>query len=82
MFAAFPPDETITRPLSSIGRNAHTARDALQEIYNKRISHKRGSEELIRNLYGTGTVRKRLVERISYASQEIHMIAHPDILSE
>jgi HTH-type transcriptional regulator, sugar sensing transcriptional regulator len=80
-FAAFPPDETITRLLSYIERDAQTARDALLAIYHKRISPDQGSGELIWNLYGIVAIRKRLVELISGASSEIQMIAHPDILS-
>jgi sugar-specific transcriptional regulator TrmB len=81
-FAAIPPVDAITRLVSRIEHNADFARSSLVAIHRQRISTEQGSEELIWNLYGIDTIRKRLLDLIAGASREIRIIAHPDVLSE
>jgi HTH-type transcriptional regulator, sugar sensing transcriptional regulator len=80
-FAAIPPDEAITRLLSRIERDAGFAKSALLAIHRKRIATEQGSEELIWNLYGLDTIRRKLVDLITGATEEVRLIAHPNILS-
>jgi len=81
-FAAIPPVDAITRLVSRIERDADFARSSLVAIHRQRISTEQGSEELIWNLYGIDTIRKRLLDLIAGAAHEIRIIAHPDVLSE
>jgi sugar-specific transcriptional regulator TrmB len=80
-FAAIPPDDAISRLLSGIERDAESARGALLAIRRKQIAPEQGSEELIWNLYGLEAIRRKLIELISGATEEVRMIAHPNILS-
>jgi sugar-specific transcriptional regulator TrmB len=80
-FAAIPPDDAITRLLSRIQGDAESARTALIAIHRKRIAPEQGSEELIWNLYGLEAIRRKLVELITGATEDVRLIAHPDILS-
>jgi sugar-specific transcriptional regulator TrmB len=81
-FAAIPPVDAITRLVSRIEHDADFARSSLVAIHRQRISTEQGSEELIWNLYGIDTIRKRLLDLIAGAASEIRIIAHPDVLSE
>jgi sugar-specific transcriptional regulator TrmB len=80
-FAAIPPDDAITRLLSRIEHDAESAKSALSSIYRKRIAPEQGSGELIWNLYGLDAIRRKLVDLITGATDEVRLIAHPDILS-
>lgn len=80
-FAAIPPDDAINRLLGRIERDAASAKSALLAINRKRIATEQGSEELIWNLYGLDTIRRKLVELIAGATHEVRLIAHPNILS-
>ena len=64
-----------------IERDAESAKSALLAIHRKRIATEQGSEELIWNLYGLDTIRRKLVDLIAGATHEIRIIAHPNILS-
>jgi sugar-specific transcriptional regulator TrmB len=80
-FAAIPPDDAITRLLSRIERDARSAKIALLAIHRKRIATEQGSEELIWNLYGLDAIRRKLVELIAGATEDVRIIAHPTMLS-
>jgi sugar-specific transcriptional regulator TrmB len=80
-FAAIPPDDAITRLLSRIERDAHSAKSALLAINRKRIATELGSEELIWNLYGLDAIRRKLVDLIAGATEDVRIIAHPTMLS-
>ena len=80
-FAALPPDEGIARLLGRIERNAASAQEALLAIHRRKITPGQANEELIWNLYGAGTIRRRLAEIIAGSEHEIRMIALPDILT-
>lgn len=80
-FAAYSPEESISKLMDNIERDAKYARDALSLIYRERISPGGGSEELIWNIYGIGNIQKKLTELISRANTGIRIIAHPRILS-
>ena len=80
-FAAFPPEDAITRLLDHIERDAHHARDSLSLIYRERASTGPGSEELIWNIYGIENIRKRFIDVISSAQKDVRIIAHPHFLS-
>jgi HTH-type transcriptional regulator, sugar sensing transcriptional regulator len=81
-FAASPPKEAIGRLLTRIEHDAKYAIDALSNLHNKRISAGDTGEELIWNIYGIGSIRKKLVDLITSAHKEIRVIAHPQIFSE
>jgi sugar-specific transcriptional regulator TrmB len=80
-FAAIPPDDAITRLLSRIECDAESAKSALLAIHHKQIAPEQGSEELIWNLYGLDAIRRKLVDLIAGATREVHLIAHPTIIS-
>jgi sugar-specific transcriptional regulator TrmB len=80
-FAAIPPEDAITRLLSRIECDAESAKSALVAIYRRRIAPDQGSGELIWNLYGLDAIRRKLVDLIGDAKEEVRLIAHPDILS-
>jgi HTH-type transcriptional regulator, sugar sensing transcriptional regulator len=80
-FAAFPPEDAITRLLGHIERDAQYARDSLSLIYLERASTGPGNEELIWNIYGIESIKKKFIDVISGARQEVRIIAHPQFLS-
>jgi sugar-specific transcriptional regulator TrmB len=80
-FAAFPPEDAITKLLGHIERDAQYARDSLSLIYRERAGPGPGSEELIWNIYGIENIKKRFIEVISRAKQDVRIIAHPQFLS-
>jgi HTH-type transcriptional regulator, sugar sensing transcriptional regulator len=80
-FAALPPDDAILRLLGRIERDAASAQEALSAIHRRKITPEQGNEELIWNLYGAVTIRRRLAEIITGSEREIRMIALPDILT-
>jgi sugar-specific transcriptional regulator TrmB len=80
-FAAFSPEDAITRLMGHIERDAQYARDSLSLIYRERVGPGSGSEELIWNIYGLENIKKRFTDTISRAKQEIRIIAHPQFLS-
>jgi sugar-specific transcriptional regulator TrmB len=79
-FAALPPDEAVLRLLGRIERDAASAKEALLTIHRRKITPEQGNGELIWNLYGALTIRRRLAEIIAGAERDIRMIALPDIL--
>jgi HTH-type transcriptional regulator, sugar sensing transcriptional regulator len=81
-FAAIPPTDAITRLLSRIERDAESARSGLLAIHRQRIAPEQGNEELIWNLYGLDAIRRKLVDLISGATNEVHLIAHPTVLAD
>jgi len=80
-FAATSPEDAITRLMGPIERDAQYARDSLLLIDRKRASPGPGSEELIWNIYGIKNIKKRFIDTISCAKQEIRIIAHPQFFS-
>jgi HTH-type transcriptional regulator, sugar sensing transcriptional regulator len=80
-FAAIPPDDAVTRLLSRIEQDAESARSALVSIHRKRIAPEQGSGELIWNLYGLDAIHRKLIELISGATEDVRLIAHPNLLS-
>jgi len=80
-FAATPPGDAITGLVGRIERDADYARGVLVAIHHEQVAGEQGSEELIWNLYGIDSIRKRLLEIIAGATREIRIIAHPDVLS-
>jgi sugar-specific transcriptional regulator TrmB len=80
-FAAFPPEDAITRLMDHIENDAQYTRDSLSSMYRERTSLETGYEELIWNIYGIENIKKRLITLISGAEQEIRIVAHPKILS-
>jgi len=80
-FAAIPPDEAIPRLLGRIERDAEAAKSALESIYRRRVSIEQESEELIWNIYGYDAIRRKLIDLIAGATQEVRFIAHPNILA-
>ncbi len=80
MFAAVPPDDAVARLMGRIERDAGTARKELVSLYRKRIEPA-GGGELIWNLHGLDTVRKKLADLISGANSDVRILAHPDIVS-
>lgn len=80
-FAALPPDEAIARLLGRIERDAAMAKEALLTIHRRRIAPDQGNGELIWNLYGAASIRRRLAEIITGSEQEVRVIALPDILT-
>jgi sugar-specific transcriptional regulator TrmB len=79
-FAAFSPEDAITRLMGHIERDAQYARDSLSLIYRERVVQGSGCEELIWNIYGIENIKKRFTDTISRAKQEIRIIAHPQFL--
>ena len=80
-FAAFSPEDAITKLMTHIEMDAKYATDTLSLIYRERMSPGPGSEELIWNIYGIENIRKKLNDLISSAKHGIRIIAHPQILS-
>jgi sugar-specific transcriptional regulator TrmB len=80
-FAAYSPEDAITKLMDRIEMDAKYARDTLSLIYRERMSPGLGSEELIWNIYGIETIQKKLTDLISHAKSGIRIIAHPQILS-
>jgi len=80
-FAAFSPEDAITKLMDHIEMDAKYATDTLSLIYRERMRPGLGSEELIWNIYGIGNIEKKLTDIISRAKDEIRIIAHPQILS-
>jgi sugar-specific transcriptional regulator TrmB len=80
-FAAFPPEDAISRLMGHIERDAQFTRDSLSSIYRERTSSGTGNEELIWNIYGIENIKKRLIQLISGAKREVRIVAHPHILS-
>ena len=80
-FAAYSPEDAITKLMDHIEMDAKYARDTLSLIYRERLSPGRESEELIWNIYGIDTIKKKLTDLISSAKNGIRIIAHPQILS-
>jgi sugar-specific transcriptional regulator TrmB len=81
-FAAAPPKEAIARLLSHIEHDAKYAIDTLSNLHHKRITAGDTGEELIWNIYGIASIRKKLVDLIIGAEKEIRIFAHPQIFSE
>jgi len=80
-FAAYSPEDAISKLMDHIEKDAKYARDTLSPIYRQRMSPGIGSEELIWNIYGIGNIQKKLTDILSRAKDEIRIIAHPQILS-
>jgi sugar-specific transcriptional regulator TrmB len=80
-FAAFPPEDAISRLMGHIERDAQYTRDCLSLIYRERTSPGAGSEDLIWNIYGIENIRKSLTHLLSGAKKEIRLVAHPRIIS-
>jgi sugar-specific transcriptional regulator TrmB len=81
-FAAVPPKEAITRLLSHVEHDAKYAIDALTTLHHKRIAAGDTGEELIWNIYGIGSIRKKLADLIASARKDVRFIAHPQIFSD
>ena len=80
-FAAIPPEDSITRLMDLIEKDAQYARDTLSLVYRERMTPGLGTGELIWNVYGIENIKKRFADLISNAKQEIRIIAHPQFLS-
>jgi len=80
-FAAISPEDAITRLMGPIERDAQYARNSLSLIDRKKTSPGQGSEDLIWNIYGIENIKKRFIDTISCAKQEIRIIAHPRFFS-
>lgn len=80
-FAALSPDEGVALLLGGIERDAADAREILSSIQRERIRHEQSSEELIWNVFGIENIRSKLSEIIHTAGHDIHIIAHPQIIS-
>jgi sugar-specific transcriptional regulator TrmB len=80
-FAAYSPEDAISKLMDHIQLDAKYATDTLSPIYRERMSPGTGSEELIWNIYGIGNIQKKLTDLISRANNGIRIIAHPQILS-
>jgi sugar-specific transcriptional regulator TrmB len=80
-FAAYSPEDAITKLMDHIEMDAKYAGETLSLIYRERMSPGIGSEELIWNIYGIGNIQKKLTDLISRAKSGIRIIAHPQILS-
>src|SRR5512136_1834770 len=80
-FAAFSPEDAITKLMAHIEMDANYARDTLSLIYRERIRPGPGSEELIWNIYGIETIQRKLIDLLSSAKHGIRIIAHPQIVS-
>ena len=66
--------------MNRIERDAESAKSALSALYRKRISPEQGSEELIWNLYGLDAIRRKLIDLIEGATEDVRLIAHPNVL--
>jgi len=80
-FAAYSPDDAISKLMDHIEKDAKYARDSLSPIFRERMNPSIGGEDLIWNIYGIGNIEKKLSDIISRAKDEIRIIAHPQILS-
>jgi len=80
-FSAANPDEAIKTLLGSIKRDAESAKDALNEIYNHREAHEKGQQELIWTIYGDENIIAKTAEIIRKAEDDIKMILGYDIIS-
>jgi HTH-type transcriptional regulator, sugar sensing transcriptional regulator len=80
-FAAYSPEDVISKLMDHIEMDAKYATDTLSPIYRERMSPGIGSEELIWNIYGIGNIQKKLTDLISHANNGIRIIAHPQVLS-
>lgn len=81
-FAALPPEEAIKSLLSRIEDEANSARDSLVAIYTQREAADRSSQELIWNLHGSATIRRKLADLIGQAESRIRIMAHSTLFSE
>ncbi|MFA4825091.1 MAG: helix-turn-helix domain-containing protein [Methanoregula sp.] len=80
-FAALSPDEGVSIMMSRIEHDAADAREILSAIHRERIGHEQSSEELIWNVYGIENIQRKLTDILTAASQNIRIIAHPQIIS-
>jgi HTH-type transcriptional regulator, sugar sensing transcriptional regulator len=80
-FAAIPPQEAIGKLTTRIEQDAKLALESLRTIHQQRIAAEEGSGELIWNIYGIGSIRKRLSELITGAETDIRIIAHSKVFS-
>jgi HTH-type transcriptional regulator, sugar sensing transcriptional regulator len=80
-FAAISPDDAVKRLLGRIERDADLARKALSGIHHERVKAEQGSEELIWNIYGRESIRKKITALFSGAEHTIRIIAHSQIFS-
>jgi HTH-type transcriptional regulator, sugar sensing transcriptional regulator len=80
-FAAIPPQEAIGKLTARIEQDAKLALENLRTIHQQRMAADEGSGELIWNIYGIGSIRKRLAELISGAEADIRIIAHSRVFS-
>ncbi len=81
-FAAIPPQEATTKLMGRIEKDAQEAGESLSKIFRERSIPGSESEELIWNIYGIEKIKKRFSDLVSEATQEIKIIAHPQILSD
>lgn len=80
-FAALPPSEAIAKLKARIEHDAAESLDALTAIHQKQTAPEEGCEELIWNLHGIGSIRKRLHDLIVLAKRDIRIIAHNRLFS-
>jgi HTH-type transcriptional regulator, sugar sensing transcriptional regulator len=81
-FAAIPPQDAIGKLNDRISNDAKMALEGLKTIYQQRIAAEQGSGELIWNIYGIESIRKRLAELVTGAESDIRIIAHSQVFSE
>ena len=80
-FAAIPPQEAIGKLTARIEQDAKLALESLKIIHQQRMATEQGSGELIWNIYGIESIRKRLAELIAGAETDIRIIAHSRVFS-
>jgi HTH-type transcriptional regulator, sugar sensing transcriptional regulator len=80
-FAAIPPQEAIGKLMARIDQDATLALESLKTIHQQRMAAEQGSGELIWNIYGIGSIRRRLAELIAGADTDIRIIAHTQVFS-
>jgi HTH-type transcriptional regulator, sugar sensing transcriptional regulator len=81
-FAAIPPDEAIALLLAHVEQDAEYAIQHLSALHQKRITGGESGGELIWNVFGIGSIRRRLIDLIGGAKAEIRIFAHPQVFSE
>lgn len=81
-FAAIPPGEAIAHLLAHIEQDAEYAIQNLSAIHRTRMTGGDGGGELIWNVYGIESIRRRLVDLIDGAKTDIRIFAHPQVFSE
>jgi sugar-specific transcriptional regulator TrmB len=79
-YQATPPEEGISRLLGRMEVNAREAAAALHEIQRKPVHRDGGEGELIWSIYGRDHILDKLVNLIEGAGQEVHLVAHWDML--